>query len=276
MCRASATSDLVIEVDEQPHVPESRELDATIDGVDVISRDVAVLRIRVPTESAVSFVAGQYLDLLLQDGVRRSYSMANPPSAAGDERLEFHVRHMPGGLFTDRLFGGVVRVGDALKVDAPLGTFYLRESPAPALMLASGTGYAPIRSILLDHLPRQQNREVVVYWGGRTLPDLYAMEEVLSLQKAYANFRFVPVLSEANGEWSGRRGFVHRAVMEDLPDLSCWHAYACGTPLMVEAARRDFGAECGLPAEHFFSDSFVTAAELAQDLIPSDEFSMQE
>lgn len=263
LCRASASSDLVIEVDEQPRVHEARRLKSTVESVERAARDVAILRLKLDIADALNFVAGQYVELLLADGVRRSYSIANAPAAAGNDALEFHVRHLPGGLFTDRLFGGLA-AGESLDIEAPRGAFYLRESARPALMLASGTGYAPIRSILLDVLPLRQGRPFVLYWGARTRADLYRLEEAQALASEHADLRFVPVLSEPDPDWDGRRGLVHEAVMQDLPDLSNWQVYACGAPPMVDAAQRDFTRQCRLEMADFFSDAFVSQADMAR------------
>ncbi len=263
MCRASAASDLVIEADEQAALPVPRLIAAAVEQIDFVSRDVAILRLRLDMADALIFAAGQYVDFLLPDGVRRSYSLANPPKSSGVDELEFHIRHMPGGLFTDRVFTGLSH-GTPIQLEAPLGSFYLRETPHPAILVASGTGYAPIRSILLDLLPRARGRSVTLYWGGRRRADLYSLHEAEQLAEDYADLTIVPVLSDAgtNDGWTGRTGFVHRAVMEDFPDLSAHQVYACGTPLMVEAARRDFTAHCALPPDAFFADSFVSQADL--------------
>jgi CDP-4-dehydro-6-deoxyglucose reductase len=213
----------------------------------------------------MQFEAGQYVDFILADGVRRSYSIANPPSPAGVMDLEFHIRHLPGGLFTDRVFGGM-RQREKFQFEGPLGSFLLRDSSKPALFVASGTGYAPIRSILLSELAKGNPRRMVLYWGGRCRKDLYLLEEAADLAARHANFSFVPVLSEplAEDAWTGATGFVHRAVMRDLEDLSGWQVYASGVPVMVNAAQRDFVAVCGLPEHEFFSDAFVSAADLAR------------
>ena len=265
LCQATARSDLVIEVEELPPLAEPQILPTIVKSADRIIPDVIILRLRLPLHLNMRFAAGQYVDLLLGDGVRRSYSIANPPRSEGLIDLEFHVRHLPGGLFTDRLFQGL-KPREKFELEGPLGSFFLRESDKPALMLASGTGYAPIRAILLDTLPRQTGRKIVLYWGARTLKDIYRLDEARALAAEFPDFSFMPVLSEplAEDAWTGREGFVHRAVMEDHPDLSGWQVYACGTPAMVEAARADFSAHCGLPQDEFFADSFVTSAELAQ------------
>ena len=227
--------------------------------------DVAVIGLRLPLHLNFQFEAGQYVDFILSDGMRRSYSIANAPSAAGVMDLEFHVRHLPGGVFTDKLFGGM-KLREKFQFEGPLGSFLLRDSSKPALFLASGTGYAPIRSILLKELANGNTRKMVLYWGGRSRKDLYLFEEAQDLARRYANFTFVPVLSEplAQDEWTGATGFVHRAVMQDLKDLSAWQVYACGVPAMVDAARLDFVEQCGLPEHEMYADAFVSRADLAR------------
>ena len=265
LCQATARSDLTIEVEELPPLAEPVLFPGMMKAMERPAPDVAAIRFRLPLHLNLPFAAGQYVDVLLPGGVRRSYSIANPPHAAGVIDLEFHIRHMPGGLFTDRVFSDL-KPRDKFEFEGPLGTFFLRESPKPAVLLASGTGYAPIRSILLDTLPREHERPLLLYWGARTRRDIYMFDEAVRLAEEFPNFRFVPVLSEASAAdaWNGRTGFVHRAVIEDLPDLADWQVYACGTPLMIEAARRDLIAECGLPEDEFYSDSFVSQADLAR------------
>jgi len=266
LCQARALSDLVIEVEELGEIPDPQTSPALVKGIDWLAPDVIQLRVRLPLHLNLRFLAGQYVDLLFEGGVRRSYSIANPPRIEGVVDFEFHIRHMPGGLFTDRLFGGM-KVREKLEFEGPLGTFSLRQSEKPAILLASGTGYAPIRSILLEQLPKNIGRKMILYWGGRTRPDIYSFDEVAGLAETYPDFSFVPVLSEARPEdqWSGREGFVHRAVMEDFPDLSAFQVYACGAPVMVDAARSDFIHHCGLASTDFFADSFVTAADVAAE-----------
>jgi CDP-4-dehydro-6-deoxyglucose reductase len=203
------------------------------------------------------FLAGQYIDLLLKDGKRRSYSLAVPPQPGGVTALELHVRHTPGGLFTDHVFNAL-RIRDLLRFEGPLGSFYLREdTDKPIVLVASGTGFAPIKAIAEHAAEKKLSRPITLYWGGRRKADLYMMD----LARSWSHLKFVPVLSEEG--WEGRTGFVHRAVMEDFPDLSGVQVYACGTPLMVEAARADFSAKCGLPADEFYADSFLTEADKA-------------
>jgi CDP-4-dehydro-6-deoxyglucose reductase len=175
------------------------------------------------------------------------------------------VRHVAGGQFTDHVFGKM-KERDILRFEGPLGTFFLREdSDKPIVFVASGTGFAPIKSILENAFHTGIARPMTLYWGGRRQKDLYMDALPKQWAAEHANFNYVPVISDALPEdlWAGRTGFVHRAVMEDFPDLSAYQVYACGVPVMVDAARRDFTALCKLSEEEFFADSFTTQADLA-------------
>jgi CDP-4-dehydro-6-deoxyglucose reductase len=214
------------------------------------------------------FVAGQYVELLLKDGVRRAYSIANRPLVTGVIDIELHIRHTPGGLFTDRVFS-TLKERELLRFEGPLGTFFLREDSAkPMVFVASGTGFAPIKSMLEHAFERgiDRSRPMTLYWGCRAKRDLYMLDLPMQWAREHPGFTFVPVLSEpAPGDaWTGRTGFVHRAVMEDHADLSGHQVYACGAPVMVDAAKADFTARCGLPPEEFYADSFLTEADRAK------------
>jgi CDP-4-dehydro-6-deoxyglucose reductase len=216
-----------------------------------------LLALKLPANERLQFLAGQYLEFLLKDGTRRSFSMGNAPY--DDELIQLHVRHVPGGQFTDHVFGRM-KERDILRFEGPLGVFFLREeSPKPVVLVASGTGFAPIKSLLEDAFHRGLKRPMTLYWGGRRPKDLYLNTLAEKWASEHAAFKYVPVISDAlpEDQWQGRTGFVHRAVMEDLPDLSEVQVYACGAPPMVEAAHRDFTAQCGLPEEEFYSDSFT-------------------
>jgi CDP-4-dehydro-6-deoxyglucose reductase len=156
---------------------------------------------------------------------------------------------------------------DILRFEGPLGTFFLREdSDKPMVLLASGTGFAPIKAIIEHAAHEKIERPMLLYWGGRRPQDLYMHALCEQWAQTLPNFKYVPVVSDALAEdkWSGRTGFVHRAVLEDLPDLSNYQVYACGAPVMVDSAKRDFVALCKLPEEEFYADSFTTEADLAK------------
>jgi len=269
LCQAQPRSDLVIEatVVRLAGDIEVRKLPARVIGIEQVAPDVRVLTLQLPAADPLKFYAGQYVDMLLRDGQRRSYSIARAPHVDGP--LELHVRHMPGGVFTDHVFGAgatAMKERDIVRFEGPLGSFFLREdSDAPIVLLASGTGFAPIKAIV-EHIQHQGiTRPVRLYWGGRRPHDLYLDALARGWETALADFRYVPVVSDALPEdaWAGRTGYVHRAVMADLPDLSGWQVYACGAPAMVEAARHDFVRDCGLPEGEFYADAFTSQADVA-------------
>ena len=269
MCCSQARSDLAVEcriVNAVGDVPV-RKMPCRVASIERVAPDVVVLKLQLPASERLQYLAGQYVELILKDGSRRSYSMARAPHLA--DQVELHVRHMPGGRFTDALFGvtqPVVKERDILRFEGPLGTFFLREdSDKPAVLLASGTGFAPIKAIVEHAQFKGLSRPMTLYWGGRRPQDLYMHALCEQWAQEIPGFRYVPVISDASPEdqWSGRTGFVHRAVMQDLPDLSGHQVYACGAPIVVESAQRDFIAQCGLPIEEFYADSFTSAADLA-------------
>jgi CDP-4-dehydro-6-deoxyglucose reductase len=240
------------------------KMPARVATLERLAPDVVRMKLQLPANVAFKYRAGQYVEFILRDGARRSYSMANAPSQLGEPpMIELHLRHMPGGKFTDHVFGAM-KEKEILRVEGPLGSFFVREeSTKPIVMLASGTGFAPIKALLEHMEARGLQRPTVLYWGCRRRADLYLNDWVEAAVARLPWLRYVPVLSEptADDRWAGRTGFVHQAVMADLPDLSGHEVYACGTPLMVEAAQRDFVARCALPAEVFFADSFTSEAD---------------
>jgi CDP-4-dehydro-6-deoxyglucose reductase len=239
-----------------------KKLPSRVAKLERVTNDVMILSLQLPATERMQFKAGQYIEFLLKDGKRRAYSIATTPHS--DELLALHIRHMPGGLFTDQVFG-TLKEKDILRFEGPLGTFFLREdSQKPMVMLASGTGFAPIKA-MIDHWAHQEStRPITLYWGGRRPADLYMNELCEEWAKTLPNFTYIPVISDALPEdnWTGRTGFVHKAVMQDLRNLSYYQVYACGAPIMVESAQRDFVAECQLPNEEFFADSFTSEADL--------------
>ncbi len=265
-CQAKPRSDLEIAPREIQRIdPNARKLvSAKIYRIERPADDVALLQLRFPAGTRVKFKAGQYLQVLLEDGERRCFSMANPPQQSDGAHL--HIRVVPGGRFSERVLPGLA-AGMTLRVELPYGDFFLREtSDKPAIFVASGTGFAPIKSILEDAFRRGVKRQMTLYWGARKRTDLYLMPLAEKWAVQQPTFRFVPVLSEegpANG-WMGRTGFVHRAVMEDFPTLRGHAVYACGVPAMINAARRDFERKRALPPEDFHCDAFVTPADVVK------------
>jgi len=216
--------------------------------------------LRLLASERLQFWAGQYIDILLKDGKKRAFSLANAPH--DDAVLQLHIRHVPGGLFTEQVFT-TMKVRDILRFNGPHGSFYLREESAkPIILLAGGTGFAPIKAIVEHAIAEECARPMVIYWGAKGRVDLYQNALPEGWAAAHANIRYVPVLSEpATGDaWTGRTGLVHQAVMADFPDLSGHQVYACGSPAMIDAAPGDFVARCGLPEEEFFADAFTFSA----------------
>lgn len=256
-CQARPLTDLLIQTREVSGAQgiEIRKLPARVNKMERVAPDVMALQLRLPANDRLQFLAGQYIDLLLPGNARRSFSMANAPH--DDAYLQLHIRNY-GGRFSQHVFG-TMKERDILRFEGPFGTFFLREdSDKPIILLASGTGFAPIKAIVEHALHKQLARPMTLFWGCRVRADLYLNELAERWQQEKA-LRYVPVLSDAlpGDHWTGRTGFVHQAVMEDFPDLSGYQVYACGAPVMVEAAHRDFTARCGLPDEEFYSDSFT-------------------
>ena len=263
-CCATPQTDLLIEARTVAGAGEFpvQKMPARVSALERLAPDVMRLKLQLPANVVPKYHAGQYVEFILRDGARRSYSMANAPHTAQDG-LELHLRHMPGGQFTDHVFGPM-KEKDILRLEGPFGSFFLREdSDRPIVLLASGTGFAPIKAILEHMRFKGIARDTVLYWGARARADLYLHDWALEAAAAMPNLRYVPVLSEPRDDdgWSGRTGFVHAAVMADLPDLAGHEVYACGAPVMVDAAQRDFVARCGLPAEAFYADSFTSEAD---------------
>ncbi|MFO0122630.1 MAG: CDP-6-deoxy-delta-3,4-glucoseen reductase [Inhella sp.] len=222
--------------------------------------DVLIVKLQLPATQNFRYHPGQYLEFILRDGSRRSYSMANAPGESPE--AELHIRHMPGGKFTDHAFSAL-KERDILRAEGPFGSFFLREGEQPIVLLASGTGFAPIKA-LIEQLEQQDNqRPAVLYWGGRRPQDLYLHDWVMAATQRLPWLRYVPVVRDAlpDDGWTGRTGFVHRAVLEDHADLRGHQVYACGAPIVVESARRDFALEAGLPDEQFFADAFTSEAD---------------
>jgi CDP-4-dehydro-6-deoxyglucose reductase len=261
-CQAKPLSDLVIEARTIGAAKGIvvKMLPCRVHKLERLADDVMVLHLKLPANEKLVFLAGQFIEFLLKDGSRRSFSMANAPHDA--ELLQLHVRHVAGGQFTDHVFGKM-KERDILRFEGPLGTFFLREDSAkPIVFVASGTGFAPIKSIIEAAVQKGLTRPMTLYWGARRPKDLY-MHALAERWAAQGLLKYVPVVSEALPEdgWNGRSGFVHRAVMVDFPDLSAHQVYACGVPVMVDAARKDFTSACRLPEDEFYADSFTTQAD---------------
>jgi CDP-4-dehydro-6-deoxyglucose reductase len=258
-CQAKPLSDLTIECREISAVKDIqvRTLPCRVQKMDRLGPDVMRLQLKLPANERLQFLAGQYVDILMRGGMRRSLSMANAPH--DDAFIELHLRNY-GGPFSDHVFNKM-KEKEILRFEGPLGTFFMREESAkPIILVASGTGFAPIKAMIEHALHKGVSRPMTLYWGGRRRSDLYLNDLALEWARDHG-VKYVPVLSEAAAEdqWTGRTGFVHRAVMEDFPEMTGYQVYACGAPVMVEAAHKDFTSQCGLPEDEFYSDAFTPA-----------------
>jgi NAD(P)H-flavin reductase/ferredoxin len=258
-CNARPRSDLAIEprsISKADPFARKRTV-ARVFRLQQLAEDVMLVHLRFPAGIRVRFRAGQHLNLILANGERRDFSMANPPRESDGAQL--HIRHVPGGAFTDHVFSELKR-GDHLTVEIPFGDFVLRESEKPIVFVAGSTGFAPIGSIIQDMAIKGIDRDMTLYWGARRRSGLYSN---LPAKWAAQNprFKYVPVLSD-EPEPGIRHNLVHRAVLEDFSSLAGFQAYVCGVPVMTQAARAEFIA-AGLPEDEFFSDAFVTRADLA-------------
>ncbi len=256
-CCSKPLSDLVIEsheVTRSQDIPV-KMLPCRVEKMQKVTDDVMVLSLKLPANERLQFLAGQYIDILQKDDKPRSFSLANAPH--DDAFLELHIRNIAGGKFTHHVFSGM-KERDILRIKGPLGSFCLHEdSDKPIVFVASGTGVAPVKAIIEHAIHIGFKREMHFYWGVRKVADLYMLDKIKSWEAH--GIKFVPVVSDE--AWSGRTGFVHQAVLEDFADLSGHEVYACGAPVVVEAAHRDFTAQRGLPNGAFYSDVFTFVAK---------------
>ena len=259
-CVGKACSDLTLEIKEIGGFGDIqvRTLPCRVEKVEKPASDVAILSLKLPAQERLQFLAGQYIDILLKDGKRRSYSVANAPH--DDAYVQIHVRAVPNGQFSQYVFNEM-RDRAILRFEGPHGSFFLREdSDKPIVFMAGGTGFAPIKAIIEHAFFSHIDREMVLYWGCRSLEDLYMAALPAQWAKEYPNFTFIPVLSEPKAEdnWQGRTGLVHQAILDDFASLSGYQVYACGAPIMIESGQTAFVAR-GLPEDEFFADSFTYA-----------------
>lgn len=254
-CRA-ASSDIALDIEDLGDFTslKPKTLPARIDSLERVSEDVIAVTLRTPPSSQLVFRAGQYIDVIGPEGIRRSYSLANAPRSDGKLRLE--IRRVDGGLLSQYWFDKA-KANDLLRIEGPLGTFSRRASPVKNLIfLATGTGIAPVKA-MLEELASSTDKnsydQICVYWGGRTLTDLYWTPEFEDLQMS-----FIPVLSRQS-DYDGRRGYVQQAVIDDGIDLSVSSVYACGSEAMIASAKALLmGA--GLNEKAFYSDAFVSSS----------------
>jgi NAD(P)H-flavin reductase/ferredoxin len=260
LCQVRALSDIRIAPDRAERVERTatKRVRARFYRMRMAAPDVAIVDLRFPAGVRAAFKAGQYLQVGLQNEPQpRSFSMANVPRVS--DAVQLHVRVLPGSAFGERILP-TLKPGDEVALELPFGDFYLRDDPAPVVMVAGGTGFAPIQSMLDEALPKQRERAFTLYWGARKADGLYAMEQVRKWQQKYANFRFIGVVSDDEVPPDMRAGLVHEAVLHDHASLAGHQVYVCGSPPLVQAARQAFVAQRGLNAGDFYSDAFAATA----------------
>jgi len=257
LCQANPCSDLILDAAEIGAAAASLKIHTLPTRVIHLTRladDVMQIRLQLPKDKTFDFLPGQYVDILLDNKARRSFSIANAPTL--DNQLELHIRYVQGGDFTEHVFSEM-KVKDILRIQGPLGTFFMRQdSKRPVLMLAGGTGLAPAKAILEQQRQNPTRSSIHLFWGVRDKPDLYADTLLRSWCDTLDHFQYTPVLSEATDPgWQGATGWVHEALLQQYPDLSDFDLYASGPPPMIAAARSAFSAH-GLNNERFYSDAF--------------------
>ncbi|CAM5192275.1 CDP-6-deoxy-delta-3,4-glucoseen reductase [Oligella ureolytica] len=266
-CQTTAQSDLVIESTEVRLETDiiTRKMPARVIKLEQLNDDVMLVQLQMPSTETFRYKPGQYLDFIFKDNVRRSYSMAVAPEEG--KAVELHIQHMPGGMFSDRIFGATerpIKLREILRIEGPLGTFFLREeSDKPILFVADGTGFAPVKAMIEEIIAKGITRPVTLYWEGRRPQGLYMNDLVEQWVDQLPHFNYIPVVSSALAEdnWQGRTGSAHQAVLEDFDDLSVYQVYACGSPALTDAARKHFIKERGLPEGEFFADTFTLAKD---------------
>ena len=257
LCQANAVSDLVLKAQLVGSADEItvKKLPCRVQSKTLLTHDVMELTLKLPVTERLQFLAGQYIDILLPDGRRRSFSLANAPH--DDQLLVLHIRHVEGGDFTGYVFHEL-QEKSIMRIEGPLGSFFLHDdTDRPMIFMAGGTGFAPVKSLTEHCIAEKTTLPIHIYWGARAKQDLYLDDLARHWAQEHKNIHYIPVLSEPQeaDAWQGRTGFVHQAILEDFPDLSPYDVYACGPPAMVETGHAAFMQQ-GLDEAHFYSDSF--------------------
>ncbi|SMN10683.1 CDP-6-deoxy-delta-3,4-glucoseen reductase-like [uncultured Candidatus Thioglobus sp.] len=257
LCQCHAKSDVVLVVDELDSVAdiEVKTLPCKVESIEHLNHDVAKVMLKIPDSASLQYLAGQYLDLIHPDFEPRAFSIANAPTNSA--MIELHIRLIENGKFTHFIFNKLEEKS-LLKIEGPKGDFFFREdSKKPVILIAGGTGFGPIKSIVEHAIFTKLNRKIYIYWGVRDEVDMY-MDLPQQWAQENENISFVLVLSEPHGDWQGKTGFVHDSVLKDFDDLTGYEVYACGPPAMVKSAATTFVGH-GMIKDNFFSDAFVFA-----------------
>lgn len=253
-CQCKATSDVVLNAKYYPELISIKQqtVPCKVAAFEYVTDDIVVIKFRFPPTVKFEFLAGQYIDLSYK-GIKRSYSIANACQTSKD--IELHIRRVPNGKMSTPLFEDLC-VNQLMRMEGPKGTFFIRNNTKSLILLAGGTGIAPVKAIIESLVNNQDPREIFIYWGMVSHHDFY-LPQLIELAKNYSNIHYIPVASD-DIEWSGRKGFVHSAVCEDFESLDNYEVYACGSSAMIEAAKNSFWNR-NLPSESFYSDVFTPA-----------------
>jgi len=262
-CVSVAKSDLELEVNEISSSTDDvhiKTLPARVNSLNLLADDVMEMTLKLPASERMSFHAGQYIEFIMRNKSRRAFSLANSPN--NDEYLELHLRRVEKGIFTGHVFDSMKEKA-VVRIEGPFGSFFIRDTNRPLILIAGGTGFAPIKSMVEDLIGSANTRTIKLYWGARAQADLYHNELAEQWASQYEHIHYIPVLSEAKEEdsWSGRTGYVHEAVANDIDDLTLYDVYMAGPPVMINAAKEVFFQK-GLAVDQLFSDSFEYANQL--------------
>jgi CDP-4-dehydro-6-deoxyglucose reductase len=250
-CQARAESDLVLRYERAAYTEPSRQ-SAMVTDVTALAADIVHVQLILPELEQLEYRPGQHVNVHLGDGTHRTFSMASPPQG---NAIDLHIRRIPGGRFTEGVLAGL-QPGDMLDVEIPLGTFhYHPEDERPVLLVATGTGISPLKSIAQALMEDRDCPPVALYWGMRAAAELYLHHEIPAWGEKLFEFAYVPVLSRADASWSGRRGHVQHAVAEDVPDFAEYSVYLCGSPNMIRDAKALF-LERGADPAHLYAEGF--------------------
>lgn len=260
LCQARPKTDLVIDADELEVVAglRPRIMPCRVTRIEKLTENIIALNLRLPQDHQLKYLAGQYIDILLSGGKRRSYSLAHAPATS--EELELHVGYVEGGLFTTHVFNEM-KERELLRFNGPLGSFFIRgEIEEPIILAAGGTGYAPIQAMIEQWIADDDSRPVYFYMGARSRQDLYMHEKCLAWEKEHGRFHYIPVLSEpaADDAWDGATGWIHDRILKDFSNLEGCQLYTAGPPVMVHALKKVL-VEAGLRPHRMFYDSFEHA-----------------
>ncbi len=261
LCQAIPLGDIVIDVEEimtGAHI-QIKMLPCRVGKITRLARDVIQLFLTLPKTQEFNFMAGQYIDIILKDGQRRSFSVANLPEQAKQQGLELHIRQVAEGYFTPRVFSSM-KERDLLRFEGPFGTYLLQsEADKPIIMIAGGTGFSPVKGLFQQAVEQNPQQKIHLFWGARDKQDLYMDELVKQWTRTYPNLQYTPVLSDsAPHDWTGDTGFVHEIVRKAYDNLKNHDVYASGPPIMIDSVR-DSLVKQGMNQERFFFDSFEFA-----------------